>query len=811
MTAARTWVCLALVVAVALPSLAEGKRRQRKVERGAELRAVRDAAEGVDALFVPVHGPVVLEAAIASYDPAAGTIVADGDVVISFGDWVLACEHVSLDLVTEEAVADGACTLTHGDMVIEFASASIELSTLEGLILEMRVDGLADRYRFEAGSLHRTSDGQVFVHDGWFTPCGCGGREPAWSIRARYVRITPDGSVHHRRGWFCLGRKRVLPVPSGRFDGVTGRSSGFLLPQIRFGGSQPLSVALPLYLATSRNTDVTVTPTWYDTRGLLVGAEFRYAIAPGQGGFVTTSVIDDRSLLAQIREQKDEMVVRPEAAGYSHVRFWGQWRHYQRSRHGVFGAHVDVVRDDMILRDFEQDYGIRRLPYLVSSVWAGAHGGRAAFRAEAEIVDDLADVRNGDALHTLPRLTGSVTRLTLRPHRALRLSLDVGGDAGWHVAFPEAWDGNLSYKLDYADIGRDGLRRGDTGWPGRDPDRSEDDSHYNQGEPVYRTLRGAVQTRLAADWAPGGWFWWRGRVEAEGTLYGGYRYHKEPGALGTVRLGSDLGTALYRDFEGRGDGGGVRHVIEPLVQYELQPFVAEKVHPILTYDDLQWQHHRLALVLVNRLQRSNDAFMRTQPRRQALELRVAVPLEFDPEARFDVDKVVEPARLELAYRHPFGRIGARTALAWEEQPVQTAGAAATMHHRNGNRLVLAYDWVRGGADLLWAAGRWYPLLHSSLDDDPIHELTFGVTWVPYTFMQAFVADRRRIVRGFELAAQWRLDLRRELAAGEARLHSHEYSFTYTSPCACWRGGLDLRFASDWESPSFGVRLDLLTR
>jgi len=806
-----TLVPLALAMAVAVPADAKRSGR-RQPERGAELRAVREAAGTIDTLFVPVSGPVVLTAETARYDTEAGAILAEGDVTVEFGDWTLQCAEVRLELGTEVAEGSGGCVLTGGEMAVRFDRAELMLETLEGLLIDMEIRGLEGRYRFEASRMRRMATGTIYVDDGWMTPCGCGDRKPAWSIRARFVRIETDGSVHHKRGWFCLGRQPILPLPPGRFDSVTGRASGLLLPDIRLGGSQPFYVGLPVYLATSRNTDLTLTPAWYDTRGFLMGSQLRYAIAPSQGGQLSFSAIQDAALLEQVRQRLAEKVDDLGELGYSDVRFWAQWRHYQRSPHALFGAHVDILRDDMILRDFEQDYGIRRTPYLVSSIWGGIHDERAALRAEVEVVDDLSDVVNGKALHSLPHLHGSGTRIALLRRQDFRLALDLDGDVAWHAAFPAVWKGELQYKHAYLDTGTDGYGRGDPGWSAPDSDRSEDNGHYDAGEAVRRAVRGAVSARVSASWTPGGWLWLRPWAEASTALYGGFRVHDDPGVLATARAGADLGTALYRDFGGGTAAGGTRHVLEPRLSVDVQPFVTEQLHPILTYDDLQRPHQRIELELVNRVQRSRRAqYLQTQPRLQALEVRLATALEIEPDARFDPDLPIEPARLEIAYRHPFASVGARTVIAWEEQPFQTVGVGGALNHPNGNRIGLHYDWVRGGAEVLWSAGIRAPLLHGSTADEPIHEATLGITWVPYTFMTTFLEDRRRIVRGFALAAKWRVDLRKDLQSGSSRLLNHEYSLLYTSPCACWRGGLDLRFASDWGSPSFGFHLDLLTR
>ena len=465
----------------------------------------------------------------------------------------------------------------------------------------------------------------------------------------------------------------------------------------------------------------------------------------------------------------------------------------------------------MVLRDFEQDYSVRRTPYLASRVWGGLHDGRGAVRLETEIVDDLSDVRNGRALHSLPRFSASATRLRARPGRDWRVGFDASTELAWLTAFPDAWNGELRHDDPYEDVGRDGLGRSHPAYPGLDSDHTEGSSRFETGEPVRRTFRGALSARLGATWTPGGWLWLRPWAEASGVLYGGFRIHDNPGALGRLRGGAELGTALFRDFGGGVAGGGLRHVIEPKLRYRMQPVVEQSVHPILTYDDVQSRYHRLEFELVNRLQRrASDGFLTSQPRIQALEVRLSTALELVRDARYDPDQPVEPLRAELSLRHRHGRLGARTVLAWERTPFQVAGVQGSLDHPNGNRLNVAYDWVRGGRELLWSAGEWYRLLHGSVPATGIHELAFGVTWVPYSFLREAVADPRRILRGFAVGAMWRVNLRADAAAG-TRLLNHEYWLTFTSPCACWRGGLDLRFASDWKSPSFGVRLDLITR
>ncbi|MDP7113439.1 MAG: hypothetical protein QGH45_15835 [Myxococcota bacterium] len=803
------WLALLAVLALIAPGAADAKKRRQGEDpndRGAELRAVGDVAESLDSLFVPVDGALTLSSDSARYDPLTGSIEAEGDVKLSFGAWTLRCQHVSLDLEAQTAEASGDAELVQGETRIRFASAVVELDTLEGMIVDAEVQGAADRYQFHAGALRRMRDGQVFVRETWFTPCGCGDRKPAWSVESRFVRITPEGIVQHRRSWFRLGNKRVLPIPAGRFDAVTGRASGLMLPEIRLGGTQPFSVGLPLYLTLGRNMDLTLTPAYYDTRGFMGSGELRYAMAPGQGGTLSISAIHDRSLLETVRERSMEVIPDVKAEGYSELRFWGQWRHLQRDRHAMFGAHLDVVRDDMILKDFEQDYAVRRTPYLASNLWGGVHDKRVALRLETEIVDDMSDVRNSAALHSLPRLRASATRLRARPGTDWRVGLDLDSDLLWAVSFPGAWTGNMEYQEPYSDVGRDGLFRGHAAYVGRDDDGSEGSTRYEAGEPVHRTLRAGARARFGATWTPGGWLWVKPWAEVRGSLYGGYRHHEDPGQLGTLRAGTEVGTALFRDFR------SVRHVIEPTVAYEMQPVVTDTVHPILTYDDLQQPYHRVKLELVNRWQQgTRDTFLRTMPRIQALELRAATAIELVEDARFDSELPIEPLRMELSYRHRHGRLGARTIVAWEKEPFQLAGAQASLDHPNGNRLSLAYDWVRGGKNLLWSAGAWYPLLHGGLPDTGIHEVAFGVTWVPYTFLKEAVADPKRILRGFELGGSWRVNLRGEMGPAQSRVLNHEYWLTFTSPCACWRAGVDLRFASDWNSPSFGIRADLITK
>lgn len=802
-------LCLGLVAAVCLPASARRGRGPQQ-ERGEELRAVGDMAEALESLLVPVVGEVVVVAEDASYDEERGVLQARGSVSVSFGGAVLRCDTLSVDLEQRMATGEGSCRLTRGPLSVDFARAELDLATLDGVVLEAAADGIAGRYRFRCQRLHRSTGGDVFISGGWFTPCGCDGRVPAWAVEAGHVRITPQGRVDYRRGWLRIVDRRVVPLPPGRFDASTGRASGLLMPRLTIGGNHPFSLGLPIYLATSRNTDVTLTPTYVDTRGVLLQGEFRYAIGPGEGGQLSVWAIRDAALLEDLRQAHKVVYPAPAAAGYSQNRFWGQWRHLQRSRHALFGAHLDVLRDVRILRDFKDDYEVRRTPYLASRVWGGVHRGRVALRAETEIVDDLTDVRNAGALHSLPRVQVTATRLGPAPYRDLRARLDLRGDAAWLVAFPDAWHGDLTYLGPYDDVGTDGMVYTHPAAEAADPDGSEQSGHYERGEPVRRTVVAGGRVRAALTWTPGGWLWLRPWAEGDGTIYGAYRYSSSPAHRASAAGGVELGTALFRDF-GR-EGPSWRHVIEPRVAWESRPFVAQGEHPVLTVEDLRRPHHRLDVELINRLQRHGaDPLLATQPRSQALELRVATALELHPDARFDPDLPLEPLRVRLQARHRHARLTAHAVVAWEKNPFQVAGLWGTLFHPAGNQVVVAYDWVRGGSDLLWADGWWYPLLHGSTAAGAIHQGFLGLTWVPYTFVQSFAPDPKRIARGLALHARWRVNLRGDLPRDRSRLLNHEYGVTYTSPCACWRAGVDLRFASDLDSPSFGVRFDLLTR
>mgnify|MGYP000040057258 CR=1 FL=1 len=80
-------------------------------------------------------------------------------------------------------------------------------------------------------------------------------------------------------------------------------------------------------------------------------------IADWVAGFIAS--VEERPVLARVRpgEVKDALPASPPVSGESM---------------------------DVILADFEQDYSVRRTPYLTSRVWTGLHDGRAAARLQTE-------------------------------------------------------------------------------------------------------------------------------------------------------------------------------------------------------------------------------------------------------------------------------------------------------------------------------------------------------------------------------------------------------------------------------------------
>jgi LPS-assembly protein len=123
----------------------------------------------------------------------------------------------------------------------------------------------------------------------------CPEDRPDWKVSARTISIDSARSVGTARD----ARVRffgvtLLRLPYISFPVGNVRKSGVLFPSIGSSSNSGAQVSVPYYFNIAPNQDLTVTPTWYTTRGLDIEAQYRFLTRRSRGSLEANVLPEDR-------------------------------------------------------------------------------------------------------------------------------------------------------------------------------------------------------------------------------------------------------------------------------------------------------------------------------------------------------------------------------------------------------------------------------------------------------------------------------------------------------------------------------------
>ena len=299
--------------------------------------------------------PWHLEADEFTYDARQGFYTARGNVILRSGDRTITADEMRLDALTRRAILEGHVRLQRGGDWLEGERANIDLDTEAGTI-EQGQGFLAKNHFYFGGPVVEQLEPQVYhIESGTLTTCD--GKDPSWHFRASDLEVTVDGYGFARNARFYAGPVPILYTPYLVFPAKTERQSGFLPPQLGVSSRLGWFVDLPFYWVISDSADATLYTNYMTQRGLMEGAEFRYAASERSKGVLRFDYIHDLDPLSRSEQQQDYNESAPGLLGYFQDRWW--WRSKQDFTlpRGITGKFdVDVVSDPYFLREFNTGF-----------------------------------------------------------------------------------------------------------------------------------------------------------------------------------------------------------------------------------------------------------------------------------------------------------------------------------------------------------------------------------------------------------------------------------------------------------------------
>jgi LPS-assembly protein len=289
-----------------------------------------------------------------TYDNKKNLYIAEKEVVITGGKTRLEADYVEFSNLTKDALAKGNVLLISGGDSIACNSMEINLATETGIIHKGTIYIQKNNFYINGENIRKTGKFTYSADKGTITSCS--GGSPDWKITGSDIKVAVEGYGSAKHATLWAKKIPAAYTPFLTFPIKTQRQSGLLTPIYSPSERKGHQVELPLYFATSRDTDVTFYIDYMEERGVKTGAEFRYILNNKSKGSMFFDYLED--------QKTDDGTSATTNYSYSTTpqrtnsdRWWFRMKHNQDLPNG-FKAMVDIdfVSDSDYLHEFKDGY-----------------------------------------------------------------------------------------------------------------------------------------------------------------------------------------------------------------------------------------------------------------------------------------------------------------------------------------------------------------------------------------------------------------------------------------------------------------------
>jgi LPS-assembly protein len=366
--------------------------------------------------------PWHINARFMSYRDKDTTYEAQGDVVITRGEFVLRAQKAVYNTTTGMADLSGDVRLekTGGD-VLTGQKGVFDFNTRTGRITEGCLFLRENNFYLRGGHIEKLDEDTYLVKDCQVTTCD--GINPAWSITCQEVRVTIEGYGAAKNAAFRVRDVPFLYVPYIFFPAKAKRQTGLLPPSIGHSSRNGMDLELPFFWAISDQTDATFYQHYMSKRGYMQGLEFRYIGDERSKGAFLMDVLSDSE--EKDLNDPDDVEISP-FSRTNDSRYWFRGRADQDLPLGI-GARFDAdyVSDQDYLNEFDASvHGYKTRPDLADESGRPFEEKRSPIRSSAVRLSRDAEAYSLQAITSYNQLPGSPLRhATAQPLGGLYLNL----------------------------------------------------------------------------------------------------------------------------------------------------------------------------------------------------------------------------------------------------------------------------------------------------------------------------------------------------------------------------------------------------
>ena len=215
--------------------------------------------------------------------------VVQGDAVMRKADTVIHADRLEYYQPSDEARATGHVRINRAGNLYEGPLLELKVEDFEGFFQQPSYHFAQNGAHGEASRADFLDESHTVVYDASYTTCRrLPGPSwmPDWVLRAASISLDNDEEVGVADGaYLSFKGVPILPVPAISFPLTEKRKSGLLPLTTGFDNVSGSTLALPYYWNIAPNRDATITPTLMSSRGVEVGAVYRY-LEPSYNGRV---------------------------------------------------------------------------------------------------------------------------------------------------------------------------------------------------------------------------------------------------------------------------------------------------------------------------------------------------------------------------------------------------------------------------------------------------------------------------------------------------------------------------------------------
>ncbi len=206
---------------------------------------------------VPADAPVKIVADNLAYDNDRDVYLAQGSVVITYGDSVLTAASVEYNRKNNLATAEGGVLLKMAEDSLQGDKIVVNVEDKTGTAYNSKAFYARNHFYIKGDKIEKTGESTYSIEQPVATTCD--GDSPAWQLIGSKMKVTVEGY-----GWVTHARlvtkgTPVFYTPIIAFPAKTKRQTGFLLPHLAYSRDKDgVDVEIPFFWAINPQLDATL-------------------------------------------------------------------------------------------------------------------------------------------------------------------------------------------------------------------------------------------------------------------------------------------------------------------------------------------------------------------------------------------------------------------------------------------------------------------------------------------------------------------------------------------------------------------------